>query len=91
MISNEVNLETGFYRTINIEQNVRLMAQQHKNCYFLTAFSSVRENFNGKSGVDWYGTALEDQDGMPRLEELDLLEKRSMYHHTISHRHMASD
>lgn len=60
VISNEVNLETGFYKTINVEQKVRLMAHQHKNCYFLTAFSSVRESYSGKSGVDWYGTTLED-------------------------------
>jgi len=77
VITNEINLETGFYKTIDAEQKVRMLAQQHKNCYFLTAFSSVRESYNGKSGVDWYGTYIEDQDGYPRVDDLDVIQKHS--------------
>ena len=90
VISNEVNLETGFYKTIDVEQKVRATAQQHKNCYFLTAFSSVRESYNGKSGVDWYGTQLEDQDGYPRVEDLDMIQKRS-FQNTILIKRDAGD
>ena len=47
VVSNEVNLETGFYKTIKVENKVKLNAPVNKNCYFFTAFSSVRETFWG--------------------------------------------
>ena len=47
VVSNEVNLETGFYKTIKVENKVKLAAPVNKNCYFFTAFSSVRETFWG--------------------------------------------
>lgn len=83
VITNEVNLDTGFYKTIKAEHKIRKLAQQTKNCYFLTAFASVRENLNGRVYHDWYGSNQSEEMELPHIDVEDLDRRSEFYQPSV--------
>jgi hypothetical protein len=70
-ITNEINLDSGFYRTIKAEEIARSLSSD--NVYFLSLFSSVREHLSGADVNNWLGAKDQNDPGEVSIQGAEKL------------------